>query len=140
MLIKEGKPPVAIQNRIENIWLRVQNEWRLYIISRLVKAHSRPNHSQKPIVLFNASTRLTGFSQNAAFNLLTSLGLQVVGNPVKHFVCRAGMSHCVLGTDPDDPYKSLPCKKCINLSKRILRSSDVTWFDYYPACNTCLPS
>ena len=70
-----------------------------------------------PVAIFNASTRLTGISLNAAFSLLASLGLQMAGVPVVRFACKRGMSLCVLGTDRNDPYKKPPCKACIAQSR-----------------------
>ena len=73
-----------------------------------------PSWQIKPVVFFNASTRLDGFSQNAAFGVLTAWGLQLAGAPVLHFACHAGMARCVLGTNPDDFTQSPPCRVCIS--------------------------
>ena len=66
-----------------------------------VARHAGNDKGQKPVVFFNASTRIHGHSQNAAFSLLTSWAVRLTGVPVVHFVCQAGMSRCVLGTDQD---------------------------------------
>jgi len=128
--MNEGKPPLTLKRRVENAWLRLKRERRIYSVSQQVKAHAKPNTGSKHVVVFNASTRLTGFSQNAAFSLLTTWGLQLSGIKVTHFTCRAGMERCVLGTNPDDSSEPPPCEGCINLSKRILRSTEVSWFEY----------
>jgi len=136
----EGKPPLTFQRRIENVWLRIQREWRIYALNQQVKSRSNPDPGLKPVVLFNASNRLSGFSQNAAFNLLTTWGLQLSDVPVVQFVCHAGMSRCVLGTNPDDHTQSPPCKACIAQSKRLFRTTEKYWFEYQenPELNTAL--
>lgn len=95
-------------------------------VSRL----ARPDPEIKPVVLFNASTRLVGMSLNAAFSLLTAWALRLHKVPVVHFVCQAGMSRCVLGTDRNDPTKSPPCKACIAQSRWFYSSSLVIPFTY----------
>ncbi len=84
----------------------------------------------KPVAFFNASTRLTGVSLNAAFSLLASLGLQVSGVPVVRFACKRGMSLCVLGTDRNLPSKLPPCKACIAQSRVLFSDSLVIPFTY----------
>jgi len=84
----------------------------------------------KPVAFFNASTRLTGISLNAAFSLLASLGLQVSGVPVVRFACKRGMSLCVLGTDRNDPSKLPPCKACIAQSRVLFSDALVIPFSY----------
>jgi hypothetical protein len=81
-------------------------------------------------VLFNASTRLGGVSQNAAFALLASWGLRMAGVRLIHFVCRAGMSHCVLGTNREDHHKPPPCKSCVRQSRRLYSRASVHWFEF----------
>ncbi|HEY62619.1 MAG TPA: hypothetical protein G4N95_08200 [Anaerolineae bacterium] len=117
-------------NRMKIGYLRAQRDWRLLNLTKKVAAKSHPRSVQKPVLMFNASTRLGGFSQNAAFSLLTSWGLQLAGVPVVHFACRAGMSRCVLGTNPDDYAAAPPCKVCIAQSKKLYSSAPVRWFDY----------
>jgi Capsule polysaccharide biosynthesis protein len=87
---------------------------------------------QKPVALFNASTRLTGMSLNAAFSLLASLGLQMAGVSVVRFACHAGMSLCVLGTDRHDPARLPPCKPCIAQSQALFSDATNTPFTYQP--------
>ena len=82
------------------------------------------------MAFFNASTRLTGVSLNAAFSLLASLGLQVSGVPVVRFACKQGMSLCVLGTDRNVPSKLPPCKACIAQSRVLFSDSLVIPFSY----------
>jgi hypothetical protein len=88
-----------------------------------VSRHTRPDPTTKPVVIFNASTRLVGMSLNAAFSLLTAWALRLQKVPVVQFVCQAGMSRCVLGTDRNDPSKPPPCKACIAQSRWLYSSS-----------------
>jgi len=100
------------------------------LISQVQAIWPQSPASEKPVVLFNASTRLTGISLNAGFALLTRLGLELAGVPVEQFVCSAGMSRCVLGTDHTDFAKKPPCQSCIAQSRALTSGSPVTWFPY----------
>jgi hypothetical protein len=99
-------------------------------MNRQVRAHAHPDPDQRPVVLFNASSRLGGFSQNAAFTLLAGWGLQLAGVPVINFACRAGMTRCVLGTNPDDATQAPPCKACIAQTRKLTVSAETRWFEY----------
>lgn len=114
------------KQRITTARLRLAREWLIWNMNRQVKTNSQLAPEKGPVVLFNASSRLSGFSQNAAFTLLTGWGLQVAGVPIIHFACRAGMTRCVLGTNPDDPIQAPPCKACISQSKKLTASAK-TW-------------
>lgn len=93
-------------------------------------SHISRDSTLRPVAFFNASTRLTGVSLNAAFSLLASLGLQVSGVPVVRFACKQGMSLCVLGTDRNVPSKLPPCKACIAQSRVLFSDSLVIPFSY----------
>lgn len=82
-------------------------------ISRIAPA------AERPVIFFNASTRLSGLSQNAGFSLVSSLALRRAGQPVIHFVCSRGLSHCVLGTDKFHPQTPPPCAECMRTSRRV---------------------
>jgi hypothetical protein len=123
---------VAIKPRLTTARLRLERDWRIWNMNRRVKSHARPVSDQSPVVMFNASSRLSGFSQNAAFTLLAAWGLQLAGVPVIHFACQAGMSRCVLGTDPDDTAQAPPCKACIAQTKKLTASTKNYWFEYQP--------
>ncbi len=125
----EGKPALTIRSRVNNAWLRLQREWRIASLNRQVREHAQSANPAARVVFFNASTRLSGFSQNAAFSLLTSWGVQIAGGQVSHFACHAGMSRCVLGTNPDDFSQLPPCQACIALTKRLLKAAPVHWFE-----------
>jgi hypothetical protein len=87
----------------------------------------------KIVVSFNASTRITGLSLNAAFAMLTGWALRLQGVRVVNFVCKRGMPRCVLGTDQDDVYRLPPCQKCLDQTSAIYHKSEVSWLDFYPS-------
>jgi hypothetical protein len=74
---------------------------------------------EAPVLFFNASTRIHRLSLNAAYSLLSSWALRAKGIPVRYLVCRRGMVQCVLGTRPEKPLSSPPCRSCIRVSQRI---------------------
>lgn len=104
---------------------------RVWQLTRQVLEHRRLKE-QAPVVFFNASTRLNGISQNAAFSLLASLGLQLAGMPVVHFACHAGMSRCVLSAAYLDPTQAPPCKSCIAQTRPLLLNGPTVSFCYEP--------
>lgn len=99
--------------------------------ARAVKRVSPPATAQAPVIFFNASTRLSGLSQNAAFSLLTAWAVRLSGRAVIHFVCKGGMRHCVLGTDENDPHKPMPCGMCIRQSRVNFLGAPKHWFTYH---------
>jgi len=111
----------------------LQNRWRVRRITRAVAQLERPESGQKPIAFFNASTRLDDISMNGAFSAIIAWGFRLSGIPVVHFVCRRGMSRCVLGSDQDHPLRKPPCEGCVPQSKRLYAGADVHWFEYEQA-------
>jgi hypothetical protein len=107
-----------------------QGDWRLFQVSRKVAAKSRPASGQEPVAFFNASTRLTGLSLNAAFAYLTACSLQLSGVPVVYFGCKSGISRCVLGTDRDDYRNPPPCKSCIAQAEHLFGHAPTVWFSF----------
>jgi hypothetical protein len=105
---------------------------RLAQAANAVARAARADSSQAPVAFFNASARIRGLSQNAAFSQLAAWGLRLAGVPVVHFVCRQGMSRCVLGTNPDQPEQAPPCAACIAQSERIYQGADARWFEFTP--------
>jgi len=87
-------------------------------------ARREPVPSGAPVVFFKASTGIDDLSWNSGFHLLASWALRLKGVPVAYFACKAGMSHCVLGTNRDDPRKTPPCKSCIYQSKTLYAGSN----------------
>ena len=110
---------------IQRISSRVKREFNLFRSHRLVRKIRKnlPNDPgekpSKPVIFYNASTRLSGLSQNAGFSLVTSLSLRNAGIPVIHFVCHRGLSHCVLGTNRENPSDPPPCPECVRTSRLI---------------------
>ncbi len=115
--------------RLRSALLGLQTRWRMFWLARRVARASNPS-AEKTIVFFNASARLHGLSLNAAFALLAAWGLRLAGVRVVHFVCRAGMSRCVLGTNRDDHTAAPPCAACIAQSRRMYAGAEVRWFGY----------
>ena len=97
-----------------------------------VSRHAYQDSQQKPVVCFNASTRLVGMSLNAAYALLTSWSLRLHGVPVVQFTCEAGMSHCVLGTSRQDFTQAPPCRTCIAQSNWLFTDGQISPFNYNP--------
>ncbi len=115
--------------RLKSVRLGVNRDIRK--MARLVaKASPKPNE-KKIVVSFNASTRITGLSLNAAFSMLVGWSLRLQGAGLVHFVCKRGMTRCVLGTDRDDAYRIPPCQQCQIQTAAIYDRSDVIWLDYY---------
>lgn len=100
------------RNAFRRRWVHWLNNQRIHSLADQVQKNSPALEGAQPVVVFNASTRLSGLSQNAAFSLLTSWALQLAGVPVIQLVCHSGLSRCVLGTNRDDPQAPPPCKEC----------------------------
>jgi hypothetical protein len=104
---------------------QLRHRRRIARLTRQVAEHARPQEDTAPVVVFNASTRLSGLSLNAAFSLLTSWSLRLSGVPVIHYVCQQGMSQCVLGsayslsTSQQDYPAPPPCVACTAQSDRL---------------------
>jgi hypothetical protein len=96
-----------------------------------VNAQFQPGQYEKPVLFFNASTRLVGMSLNAGFSLLTSMALRLQNIPVLHFVCQAGMSRCVLGTNRSDYQKAPPCRTCMEQSTWVYSHTPTVPFSYH---------
>ncbi len=105
---------------------------RIHQIAAQVARHApQAESSEAPVVVFfNASTRITGLSQNAAFSLLTGWGLRLSGVKVVHFVCEQGMSVCVLGLNRADFSQPPPCEACMAQSRRLYAGATVRAFEY----------
>lgn len=86
----------------------------------------------KTVISFNASTRISGLSLNAAFAMLIGWSLRLQGARVVNFICKRGLSRCVLGTNQDNILQSPPCEKCLAQSAVIYDRSEVQEFEYSP--------
>lgn len=106
------------------------NDRRIARLADEVAGLDSPGIKKAPVIIFNASTRITGLSQNAAFSLLTAWALRLAGQPVAHFVCMQGMAACVLGTNREDVWREPPCKRCIEQSRRIYKDDVIKSFSY----------
>lgn len=94
-------------------WVRWQTGQHIRRLARQVAQRCpSPDPAAGPVVFFNASTRLTGVSLNAAFALLAGWSLRLQGVTVVNFACQAGMALCPLGTNRDHPLDSPPCRSC----------------------------
>jgi hypothetical protein len=133
--------------RIKRGLVRRLNNFKIARVAKQV-ANQEPQPNGAPIVFFKASTGIDDLSWNSGFHLLVSWAFRLQGISVVYFACDSGMSHCVLGTNRDNPYKEPPCKSCVYQSKTLykgLRSDDfsrpqdatkvattshVNWFNY----------
>ena len=115
---------------------RLRREANLFANRGIIRAveeeisQGSPASSGNPVILFNASTRLSGLSQNAGFSLVTSLALRAAGVPVFHLVCQRGLSRCVLGTNRDNPHALPPCAGCMRTSRFVFSGADVSGFTF----------
>jgi hypothetical protein len=123
---------LGMQEQVRAMLLNRRDQSRLERLALRAAKQSKPDPNLAPVLFFNASTRLVGLSQNAAFAFLASLGLQQAGVPVVHFGCRAGMSRCVLGTVRRKPEEPPPCRKCIAQSVRLYSHAPAVWFEFEP--------
>jgi hypothetical protein len=123
--------PQRIITALQKRWVHARNNRRMRAVAAQVAQHAG-NATQKPVIFFNASTRIDGVSLNAAFSQLAGWSLRLVGTPVIHFVCQSGMGRCVLGADRDHPENPPPCGTCLHQSRAIYSSCDVRYFGYHP--------
>ncbi len=126
--------------RIQRGLVRRFNNLKVAAVARSVVRKSPPASGQ-PVVFFKASTGIDDLSWNSGFHLLASWALRLKGIPVAYFACHAGMSHCVLGTNRDNPHKAPPCASCVMQSKSLyagvekleglkVGKSAADWFDF----------
>lgn len=121
-----------IRKGVQRRWLQGQNNRRIADLAAQIERHAPPATDSRPVALFNASSRLAWMSLNAAFTLISGWGLRLMGVPVVHFVCRAGMTRCQLGSALTPFDQPPPCETCVRQSERLYRSGAVRWFDYRP--------
>lgn len=109
---------------------RLKANYHIHRLASQINTRTFPDPAVKPVVFFNASTRLVGLSLNAAFSLLSSWAVRMQKVPVVHFVCQTGMSRCVLGTQRTDFSKAPPCKACMSQSRWLYSSTLAIPFTY----------
>ena len=110
--------------------MHYQGSQRWRRLTAQVEKSATQESAQRPVVFFNASTRLGGVSQNAAYSRLTSLALQAQGIPVIHFYCNAGIQRCVLGSNRDNFDQAPPCATCVHQSEQLFAGSKVWNFEF----------
>ncbi|NPA05996.1 MAG: hypothetical protein GXO54_01145, partial [Chloroflexi bacterium] len=96
--------------------------WRDYQRLRALNrrfAQAAPPARGAAVWFFNASARLWGLSQNAAFQWLTAWSLRLRGIPVRQWVCQAGLPRCVLAAAQDEGRDAPPCAMCQAQSARL---------------------
>lgn len=123
------KYALRLKEAIRQRWVHRLGSQRWKNLSHQVNTLEVDNTKQ-PVVFFNASTRLGGVSQNAAYSRLTSLGLRAQGIPVIHFVCHSGIQRCILGSNRDDFDQSPPCAQCIKQSQELFSGDKASYFEY----------
>ena len=123
-------PLTRVQHGVRRRWVHAHSNERILRIGEQVAQTALPDASARPVVFFNASTRLLGLSLNAAFQQAAAWSVRLAGVPVVHFVCQGGMSRCVLGTDREDPQALPPCPGCIAQSRPLYQNGDAHWFIY----------
>lgn len=121
---------VPLLSKINSGFHRLTLHRRIFHIQRQIANQAVMDPDQDPVLFFNASTRLRGLSQNAAFSLIAAWGLQMAGVPVIHFGCHSGMSNCVLGSVQGDLLDPPPCQGCIADTVRFTQPGQTVWFDF----------
>jgi len=121
-----------VQGRLVREWNLIRNGLQVRRVKRYFLAQGVISR-EHPVVFFNASTRLSGLSQNAGFSLIASFVVRAAGIPVSYFVCERGLSKCVLGTDREKPHAPPPCAECTRTSSIIFNPMEnVTRFQFQP--------
>ncbi|HWT81610.1 MAG TPA: hypothetical protein VN648_22690, partial [Candidatus Methylomirabilis sp.] len=123
-----------ITQKLRREWAHRQNDRRMHSLAEEVAHHQPPTSltskgELKPVVFFNASTRLTGLSLNAAYSLLSAWSLRLQGIPVIHAVCRSAMAPCVLGTNRAQPSAPPPCSSCMAQSAVLFGGAQAAGLD-----------
>ena len=121
--------PNRLVRRVRRELSHGKNQGKLRTKSREVFEHT-PVTDERPVIFFDASTRLTGLSLNAGFAVASAWSLSLQGVPVVHFVCNAGMKPCVLGTNRRDPNAPPPCAGCLRQSEATFSNSQVSYFEF----------
>lgn len=117
--------------KIQRTFHEIRSDQAIRSTALEVKRQARVVRTTAPVILFNASTRIGLNSYNAAYSLIASWALRLAGIPVIHFVCREGMTRCVLGTNPDHPDWAPPCKECLQRSKINYTAADARYFSFH---------
>ncbi len=126
--------PLPLPTTAKRKFAALSDRLRLGAAARAVEKHAPPARPVPPVVFFNASTRIWGLSQNAAFQLLTAWSLRMQGVPVVQFACNGGLTRCVLAAalETEGEIAEMPCRACTAQSKRLYRGFLPWWFDFQP--------
>jgi len=120
-----------VSHSLRRRWVHARNDANIRRIGQEIAAHGADSaRAERPVIFFNASTRLTGLSLNAAYSLVTRWAVSLAGVPVISFACMRGLSRCVLGTNRDDPSVLPPCQSCTAQTAAFHAHSPLRWF--YP--------
>jgi len=120
-----------VKKAIFQRWVHANSNRRWKHLSIQVNQAGAENKMDSaPVIFFNASTRLQAMSQNAAYSYLTNQMLRLQGIPTIQFACKAGMSHCALGTDRKDLLTAPPCERCVAQSQAVFNGIPTRWFEY----------
>ncbi len=119
--------------------IRIANDRRLRVLAEQVRA-APVDPARRPVVFFNASTRLGGISQNAGFATLAAMALRLRGVPVHFFACRRGLHRCNLGVLMKGPDRPPPCRTCIAQAEVLFAAAPTHWYDFrsHPALAAAL--
>lgn len=115
---------MRLQSGINRIRQAAANRKLRKQIDRVEKHLSEVGHELdpelRPVLFFNASTRIHRLSLNGAFSMLGAWGLRLRGANVKYVMCDWGMEQCILGTSWEHPSKAPPCRNCVRFSSMLL--------------------
>ncbi len=126
------EPLERIRRGLKRRWVHARSNARILRLGEQVAKAAALRPGEKPVVFFNASTRLLGMSLNAAFQQASAWAVRLAGAPVIHFACQGGLSRCVLGSNREDPQALPPCPACIEQSRPLYAHADARWFVYKP--------
>ena len=118
---------MRIKTAIHQRWAHFSSNQRWKHLIGQIHRDKLANPEERPVIFFNASTRIQSISQNAAYSLLASLGLRAQGIPVLYFVCNGGIQRCILGSNRDDVNQAPPCALCTRQSRQVFIGAPVTW-------------
>lgn len=120
----------TFQHRVRDFAQRKANDQRVLKLAREIRRSVPEDAGRKPVVFFNASTRLGGISLNAGFATLAAMRLQLEGVPVHFFGCQAGLHRCTLGVMMNGAANDPPCKTCISQAEVMYSSANTHWFNF----------
>ncbi|MFP3855006.1 MAG: hypothetical protein ACLFWD_12000 [Anaerolineales bacterium] len=118
--------------RILRAWADRQLRGQIQRVEQYLESEPAVPSRERPVLVFNASTRIHTLSLNAAFSLLASWGLRAREVPVSYLVCRQGMQQCILGTDRQRLDKGPPCRPCLRFSELLFPERLTTWLRPVP--------